>query len=181
MLGGVCVPAVLTQANLRRKKAGTINAGQLGNRVRTNTFIVVNSMRRLVIRQSRHVCDKFILLQATMSKCPCLISLLQTYSRYFRDGDFLLEDASCSGRKQARTKSASSAGRNAKMRAADVNSIFNGIQSSSKTVPRRSAELGSPSFHVAVRQPNSINCKGFTIVSPLQETACVRIWGRKQM
>ncbi|KER23835.1 hypothetical protein T265_08379 [Opisthorchis viverrini] len=44
MLGGVCVPAVLTQANLRRKKAGTISAGQLGNRVRTNTFIVVNSM-----------------------------------------------------------------------------------------------------------------------------------------
>ncbi|KER32105.1 hypothetical protein T265_01729 [Opisthorchis viverrini] len=44
MLGGVCVPAVLTQANVRRKKAGTISAGQLGNRVRTNTFIVMNSM-----------------------------------------------------------------------------------------------------------------------------------------
>ncbi|GAA48073.1 hypothetical protein CLF_101146 [Clonorchis sinensis] len=35
---------MLTQANLRRKKAGTISAGQLGDHVRTNTIIVVNSM-----------------------------------------------------------------------------------------------------------------------------------------
>ncbi|GAA56079.1 hypothetical protein CLF_109847 [Clonorchis sinensis] len=44
MLGGVCVPAMLTQANVRRKKAGTISADQLGDHVRTNTIIVVNSM-----------------------------------------------------------------------------------------------------------------------------------------
>ncbi|GAA57146.1 hypothetical protein CLF_112240 [Clonorchis sinensis] len=44
MLGGVCVPAMLTQANLRRKKAGTISTGQLGDHVHTNTIIVVNSM-----------------------------------------------------------------------------------------------------------------------------------------
>ncbi|GAA52885.1 hypothetical protein CLF_109038 [Clonorchis sinensis] len=35
---------MLTQANLRRKKAGTISTGQLGDHVRTNTIIVVNSM-----------------------------------------------------------------------------------------------------------------------------------------
>ncbi|GAA57566.1 hypothetical protein CLF_112901 [Clonorchis sinensis] len=35
---------MLTQANLRRKKAGTISTGQLGDHVSTNTIIVVNSM-----------------------------------------------------------------------------------------------------------------------------------------
>ncbi|GAA38399.2 hypothetical protein CLF_111517 [Clonorchis sinensis] len=35
---------MLTQANARRKKAGTISTGQLGDHVRTNTIIVVNSM-----------------------------------------------------------------------------------------------------------------------------------------
>ncbi|KAG5451664.1 hypothetical protein CSKR_109149 [Clonorchis sinensis] len=35
---------MLTQANLRRKKVGTISTGQLGDHVRTNTIIVVNSM-----------------------------------------------------------------------------------------------------------------------------------------
>ncbi|GAA53406.1 hypothetical protein CLF_110153 [Clonorchis sinensis] len=35
---------MLTQANNRRKKAGTISAGQLGDHVRTNTIIVGNSM-----------------------------------------------------------------------------------------------------------------------------------------
>ncbi|GAA57528.1 hypothetical protein CLF_112849 [Clonorchis sinensis] len=54
MLGGVCVPAMLTQANLRRKKAGTISTGQLGDHVRTNTIIVVNSMRN---QGEDSVCD----------------------------------------------------------------------------------------------------------------------------
>ncbi|GAA50970.1 retrovirus-related Pol polyprotein from type-1 retrotransposable element R2, partial [Clonorchis sinensis] len=46
---------MLTQANLRRKKAGTISTGQLGDHVRTNTIIVVNSMLHALdnyIRQS---------------------------------------------------------------------------------------------------------------------------------
>ncbi|KER20550.1 hypothetical protein T265_10921 [Opisthorchis viverrini] len=47
-LNGKNVPstpcATHKSANLRRKKAGTISAGQLGDCVRTNTFIVVNSM-----------------------------------------------------------------------------------------------------------------------------------------
>ncbi|GAA56964.1 cyclin-dependent kinase 7 [Clonorchis sinensis] len=43
MLGDVCVPAVLIQANVRRKKAGTTSAGQLGEHVRVNTFMDLNS------------------------------------------------------------------------------------------------------------------------------------------
>ncbi|TGZ66821.1 hypothetical protein CRM22_005114 [Opisthorchis felineus] len=43
MLGGVCLPAGLTQVNLRHIKAGTFSANQSGDHVRANTFMDVNS------------------------------------------------------------------------------------------------------------------------------------------